>query len=190
MSPRIIAAISLGLALLGGLGLGLFVFGRGQLPSLAPAPADSSVSQIATIELGQPRPEFSLGSTTGAIRQMREFDGQLVLVNFWATWCAPCREEMPMLQKLSAEVAGQDVVFIGIALDDVARVRDFVDDLGITYPILVGGPDVMTTSRRWGNTTGALPYSVLVDREGFVRWRHFGPLLEEELRKRLMLAAR
>lgn len=130
--------------------------------------------------VGDFRPGFRHGSLDGQWVSADDFDGQLMLVNFWATWCAPCRREMPLLQEASQAHADQLAV-IGIAIDDPGPVRDFVNELGISYPILVGAGDVMSTQRAWGNSAGALPYTVLVDRDGIIRWQHLGEVTAEEL---------
>jgi thiol-disulfide isomerase/thioredoxin len=110
-----------------------------------------------------------------------DFDGRVVLINFWATWCVPCRAEMPMLSDLHQDYQGQGLQVVGIAMDDVQQARDFVMELGIAYPVLVGMADVMATGRVYGNRSGLLPYSVLVDRSGVVRWTHLGELSEADL---------
>lgn len=130
--------------------------------------------------LGDLRPPFRHGDLNGQWVEADDFDGQLLLVNFWATWCAPCRREMPVLQA-SSEAHTGELVVVGIAIDDPAPVRDFVEELQISYPILIGGADVIATQRAWGNPAGALPYTVLVDREGRIRWQHLGEVTAEEL---------
>jgi peroxiredoxin len=136
--------------------------------------------------IGEPAPPFTLGSATGERVSASDFQGQVLLVNFWATWCAPCVEEMPMLEALQSEYAGQGLQVLGIALDDVQQARDFAAGLGITYPVLVGAGDVMLTARQWGNSSGQLPYTVLVDRDGNVRWARLGILKREILLDELL----
>jgi len=114
-----------------------------------------------------------------------DFDGSVVLVNFWATWCKPCREEMPMLVELHAEFGDADLQVVGIALDDVQQARDFAAELGVNYPILVGSTDVMAVVRLYGNLSGVLPYSVLIDRAGTIRWAHLGVLEKTDLAGRI-----
>lgn len=130
--------------------------------------------------VGEPRPDFEHASLDGRHVRAADFDGRVLLVNFWATWCAPCVREMPLLQEVF-EAHDGELHIVGIALDDPGAVRDFAEELGITYPVLVGTGDVMRTNRNWGNTAGALPYTVLVDREGMIRWQHFGEMTEAEL---------
>lgn len=135
--------------------------------------------------VGQRRPDFTLGATTGAKVSAADFDGKVLLVNFWATWCEPCREEMPMLSALHEALAPRGFRVLGIALDEVSSAREFAEGLGISYPVLVGMGDVIAVGRRYGNSAGLLPYSVLVDRAGIVRWADFGALSREELAERV-----
>jgi peroxiredoxin len=131
--------------------------------------------------LGQPRPDFTLADSRGAVVSASDFDGHAWLLNFWATWCSPCVEEMPMLSSLQREYSQQGLKVIGIALDDPDKAREFADSLGIEYPILVGLTDVMLVGREYGNRAGMLPYSVLVDRNGIIRWTRLGALSREDL---------
>lgn len=86
-----------------------------------------------------------------------------------------------MLNGLHEQYADAGLTVVGIALDDVQRARDFAQSLDIDYPILVGGQDVMATGLAWGNRAGLLPYTVLVDREGQVRWTFLGELEQDDL---------
>jgi peroxiredoxin len=90
-----------------------------------------------------------------------------------------------MLASLSQRHVDQGLDIIGIALDDVQAAKDFASELGITYPILVGSIDVMAVIRLYGNLSGVLPYSVLVDRDGVVSWVHLGKLEEQDLSERI-----
>ena len=117
-----------------------------------------------------PRPDYMLADLDGELREAADWDGQVVLLNFWATWCAPCREEMPELRELSREYREQGLTVVGIAtLDDQAAVQEFVDQLDIRYPILVGMDEAMEVAQQYGNNRATLPYTVLVDRAGRVR---------------------
>ena len=90
-----------------------------------------------------------------------------------------------MLARLQSELQPQGFEVVGIALDDVAQAREFADGLGIDYPILVGSTDVMMVSQLYGNRSGVLPYSVLLDRDGIVRWTYLGELKEKALREEI-----
>lgn len=131
--------------------------------------------------LGRERPEFTHDSIDGTAVSASDFDGRVWLVNFWATWCKPCVDEMPMLSELRSKENEQGLEVVGIALDDADRARKFAEELSIAYPILVGQADVVLTGRRYGNSTGLLPFSVLIDADGMVRWIHLGALEREVL---------
>lgn len=156
---------------------------------------DSSLHSLEASEatkksvVGQRRPDYSLGASDGSVVSASDFDGKVVLVNFWATWCGPCREEMPMLMDLRRQHLDDGLEVVGIALDDVQQARDFVAELGIEYPILVGSTDVMETMSLYGNNSGTLPYSTLLDQDGVIRWAKLGALdrqgLEGEIRELL-----
>jgi peroxiredoxin len=135
--------------------------------------------------IGQRRPDFSLAGTNGEFITPNDFDGQVLLINFWATWCTPCREEMPMLAYTRDFLKVDGFEVLGIALDDVQQAREFLADLDIRYPNAVGGADVMAVGVLYGNQAGLLPYSVLIDRLGIIRWTSLGELNEEELNKRI-----
>ena len=115
---------------------------------------------------------------------LSDWNGKWVLVNFWATWCAPCVREMPLLQDLADQYPDRLNV-VGIAIDEPGNVGEFVERLGIDYPILIGTSDVRETQARFGNPNGMLPYSVLIDARGIVRWTHLGELEENVLRDTL-----
>jgi peroxiredoxin len=138
-------------------------------------------SPSATDLLGNLRPDFRLGSNQGEPVSVADFSGKTILINFWATWCGPCRQEMPMLMDLQRDYESAGLQVIGIALDDAQSVRRFVETYGISYPILVGSEDVFATSTAYGNDEGVLPYSVLVDKTGVVRWQHAGIIQREEI---------
>lgn len=133
-------------------------------------------------QVGDPQPGFRHGGLDGAWVDARDFEGQLLIVNFWATWCAPCRREMPVLDEM-ARAYPDDLTIVGLAIDDLADVQAFVEEIRVAYPIAVGNADVMATQRAWGNTAGALPYTVLVDRQGIIRWQHLGEVSAAELQQ-------
>lgn len=158
-------------------------------PSAA-LPAATRAAPAAEALLGQRRPDFSLADAAGHAVAAAEFDGQVVLVNFWATWCQPCVEEMPMLSQLQRDFSGQGLRVVGIAVDEPDRARSFAEGLGLDYPVLFGagpsGPgEAMLVGRRYGNASGMLPYSVLIDAAGIVRWTHLGAVSREQLERQI-----
>ena len=135
--------------------------------------------------VGDYRPEFRHELVNGEIDDIENYAGTVVLLNFWATWCLPCREEMPMLQELQREFGSEGFQVIGIALDEAERVGEFLAEHGITYPNMVGSGDVILTGLNYGNSSGTLPYSVLIDRKGTIRWREHGEIKRRLFSKRL-----
>ncbi len=149
------------------------------------APDDRTELSAGENLVGQRRPDFALADAGGGAVAAESFDGRVMLVNFWATWCTPCTEEMPMLQQLQQEYAHRGLAVVGIALDEPARARQFVQDLQIDYANLFGLADAMLVGRRFGNRSGMLPYSVLVDAEGIIRWTHLGAVTRQQLANQL-----
>jgi peroxiredoxin len=150
-----------------------------QRTAVAPVPA-------APADLvGQRRPEFTHRDPSGRAWSAGDFDGGPLLLNFWATWCAPCVEEMPMLSRLQERHAAQGLQVVGIALDDPGRAAGFAAGLDLAYPVLVGDTDVVMTGQRYGNRSGMLPFTVLVDARGIVRRAWLGALDEAEVEAQL-----
>jgi len=122
-----------------------------------------------------------LPDANGQQQAMAQWHGKVLVVNFWATWCAPCREEMPQFVRIQSRDAAKGVQFVGIAVDDAAKVRDFARDIGLNYPSLIGGFGAIELSKSLGNRLSALPFTVVLDREGRVALTHLGPLQPVEL---------
>ena len=114
---------------------------------------------------GQLRPEFSLTDIHGEVRHIREWDGRVIAINFWATWCPPCLKEIPEFIALQNKYSKQGLQFLGIALQSAAEVTDFVNSQGINYPVLVGELEVIELASTLGNDMGTLPYTVIIDRK-------------------------
>lgn len=112
----------------------------------------------------------------GRQRRLLDWQGQVLVVNFWATWCAPCREEMPMFVEARHAYAPKGVEFVGIGIDSAAKVQDFARTYRIGYPLLVADSSAVDLMRTLGNLAGALPYTVVLDRSGSVVHRHLGAL--------------
>jgi thiol-disulfide isomerase/thioredoxin len=110
----------------------------------------------------------------GHARAPGDWAGKVVVVNFWATWCAPCREEIPLFVDLQRLHGGHGLQLVGIALDDPAKVRPFAREFGINYPVLLGGIDTMEVMRSAGNRAGVLPYTVVFAPDGSVAHTEVG----------------
>lgn len=129
-----------------------------------------------------PATNFSLQDLNGKTVNLADFRGQVVLLDFWATWCPPCRSSIPAMERLHKEYGSRGFVLLGISLDsgDWDYVRSFRQEYGITYPILKGNDDI---SEQYMVRT--IPYLVLLDKEGVVRRRISGPGGEETIKKDL-----
>jgi thiol-disulfide isomerase/thioredoxin len=123
----------------------------------------------------------SLPDVDGQQQALSQWKGKVLVVNFWATWCAPCREEMPLFIKAQSEHGAKGLQFVGIAVDDAAKVRQFAEEIGLNYPALIGGYGAMELSKTLGNSVMALPYTIIVDAQGQVVTSHLGPVKPEQL---------
>lgn len=132
--------------------------------------------------LGKPGPAFELPDPDGGLRTLSEWSGKVVVVNFWATWCAPCREEMPLLAQLQRDYGASGLQVVGLAMDDMAAVRQFATEFAIEFPLLVGQEAVMKITRSYGNRIGALPYTAVLDRTGHLAYLKAGIIADEALR--------
>lgn len=127
-----------------------------------PAPSLNTVRQVQT------RPEFSLADTAGVMRSISEWDGKAMVVNFWATWCAPCRREMPLLKQLQAEYADEDVQIIGVAVDLREDVLGYLDEAPVNYPVMIGEQDAIDAAEGFGVEFMAMPFTAFTDHSGNV----------------------
>ena len=112
--------------------------------------------------------DFSLVNMKGEAVSIDEFRGKKTLINFWATWCRPCRKEMPMLNGVFLSQDPSDFSVVGIAIDKPEKVTQFVAELGIDFPIMVGQSEAYDVMKALGNEALTLPYTILIDEEGEV----------------------
>jgi thiol-disulfide isomerase/thioredoxin len=124
---------------------------------------------------------FELTDLEGHARHSDEWNGQPLLINFWATWCVPCRKEMPALMELHEKYSDQGFVVIGIAADEQEKVAKFIEETRVSYPILFGEmTSIFDLSENYGNSIGVLPHTAFVDRDGVVRHVKIGEIKAEE----------
>ena len=122
-----------------------------------------------------------LADLKGTPQVLEQWRGKVVVVNFWATWCAPCREEIPGFVKLQERYGVRGLVFVGIAIDQPGKVAEFAGEFRINYPVLVAGADILPLLREAGNPAGVLPYTLVIDRRGTIVSRQPGGLKEDRL---------
>lgn len=135
-----------------------------------------AIGSTTAAEVPDP-PELS--SPTGGQFALDRYAGRPLLVNFWATWCLPCRIEMPDLDELQSHFDAEQFTVLGVAADDMVAVIDYLETLPVDYPIYAGDPDeVFAWSEQLGNRVLGLPFSALLDRSGTVRWVKMGGRIE------------
>jgi peroxiredoxin len=139
---------------------------------LAAMPGLFAASSLASSGLaGQPAPDFVLKSASGTNLRLSEYRGNVVMINFWATWCGPCRQEMPLLNDLYSRYGRVGFSLLGVNIDDDSRrAMDMAEELGVTFPVLFD--ERKEVSRLY--QVEAMPVTVLVDRTGKVRHVHLG----------------
>lgn len=180
-------ALLVGLVLLGSLALGFFAhhLARPQGSTLRPIVAASAPAAAELEEAPSPRaipeqlPPIALPGLSGKPRSLEEWRGRPLVVNFWATWCEPCRREIPLLKRLRHEHAADGLEVVGIAIDSGEEVRKYAAARGIDYPLLVGEDGGLAAANALGMDT-VLPFSVFADREGRILALKVGELHPEE----------
>ncbi|MFN7782938.1 MAG: TlpA family protein disulfide reductase [Lysobacterales bacterium] len=170
-------AVIVGFALVGGIG-GVLLGRHFATPSAPPLPQGTLV-----LEEGAKRPDAELRRLDGSTVKLSDFDGRPLLINFWATWCPPCIEELPLLDALHQRSGADGLQVIGIALDDPAAVEKFLGELPVEFPMFLAQPGRVDLSTTLGNANSVLPYSVLIDAEGHIAKRKFGAFSEASLRE-------
>lgn len=135
--------------------------------------------------VGTPRAAVELPDIDGHMQSIAQWDGKLVLLNFWASWCGPCIQEMPLLDRTQARLGARGVQVVGVAADAAAPTHDFLREHPVRYPILVDDPEKVPNGRDtsviYGNDRGVLPYSVLIGRDGRILAQRFGNFSEDSL---------
>jgi len=146
---------------------------------LETTPAVKEAKAVESLE----RPGFVLPDLDGNMQNMDQWDGRVVVLNFWATWCPPCRKEMPAFLELQEQYAAKGLQFVGVALDEPGKVEDFVDTMGVDYPILFGEDEAVRVSGSYGNRLGALPYTAVIGRDKKIIKTYRGEVTKNSLEK-------
>jgi thiol-disulfide isomerase/thioredoxin len=144
--------------------------------------ASGDAPGVPVARRGERLPAMTLHSLDGnRVAIPDAYAGRPLLINLWASWCGPCVREMPALQQFHAEQGANGMQVVGIALDDAAAVRDFIQRAGVRYPILVDAPGPRDAGVRLGDPKGVLPYSILVSADGRLLKQHIGPFADGEI---------
>ena len=144
----------------------------------APTTSDliDSAEPPAAVKIPEYLPKFSLQGLDGKLTSIAGWAGRSLVINFWATWCAPCRREIPLLEALSDEWAERDVTVVGIAVDHREQVSAFAKELKIGYPVLIGEQDALDVASSLGVESPLFPFTVFTDRRGEVVALYIGEL--------------
>jgi len=175
MNPmRILYIAVAGLLVGAGIGVGLKMADQpGAQAEVSSTASDSGLAEFV--------PAFSYPDLEGNMRHGSEWQAKILVLNFWAAWCPPCREETPDFVELQEKYIDDNVKFVGIAIDDEEPVRDFADTYGVNYPILLGDIQAVTLSRQLGNRFEGLPFTIVAEPGGRIVLRHQGGLHLEQL---------
>jgi thiol-disulfide isomerase/thioredoxin len=173
-----------GAGLLGLMAAALFMAAR-----MAPEAIESMPMETPTLEVNM-HPSFALMGLDGVMHDFDEFDGRHRLLNFWATWCAPCRREIPLLKEFQVEQGDEGVLVIGIAVDGMEQVQEYAEAAEFNYPILVGEMDAMAVAEQSGLVLHAMPFTMIVTADGEFLTAHFGELHRPDLTKITEILAR
>ncbi|WP_374247107.1 TlpA family protein disulfide reductase [Zoogloea sp.] len=147
----------------------------------AATPAASAEQQAALDKLLA----LELPDSGSAKQPLANWKGKVLVVNFWATWCPPCRKEIPAFSAMSTKYRDKGVQFVGISIDTADNVRNFQAANAVSYPLVIASPSVVGLTEALGNTSQALPFTVIVTREGRIGLVKLGTLSEDELDRKL-----
>lgn len=177
MNKRLIAILAL-VALLAGTSA---FYSLDALTPNSNAEAEPQATLAATDQEAPPGSEMVLLDLEGVPRRLDDWRGQVLVLNFWATWCPPCRREIPTFIELQDELGGRGVQFVGVAVDSLQQVAPYAERNGINYPTLQGEANGLELSISLGNHRSILPYTVLFNRSGEIVKHHTGEMTREQL---------
>jgi thiol-disulfide isomerase/thioredoxin len=166
---------------------GFAIYQFGIAPRLAPsleAPAEAITEATPAAEppaaVPDDLPDFTLADLDGTPRSIRSWEGKSMIVNFWATWCAPCRREIPLLKKLQADHGPEGFQVVGVAVDFREDVLKYAKDIGIDYPVLIGEQDGLEAVNKFGQGSLGFPFTVFTDNQQRIVVFHVGEIHEAE----------
>lgn len=152
------------------LALGFTIYYYILSPNLALNKSATDSSKLSTQSLFASK----LINPDGILQDLSQYKGKIIVLNFWATWCPPCREEMPELSELYTEYKNKNVVVLGVAVDELALVKEFSDATPVSYPLFAAENEGMGLGNDLGNDKGVLPYTIIINEGGAVVKAYFG----------------
>lgn len=146
-------------------------------PALVENPASASTGSLFAAKFSD---------TQGNLQPLNQWQNQIIIVNFWASWCPPCRDEMPELSALQEKYRARGVVVLGISTDDAAKMQQFAQQAPVSYPLLAGDALAMDLATTLGNDRDVLPYTIILRRDGSIAASHFGRIDSPSLERALI----
>jgi thiol-disulfide isomerase/thioredoxin len=156
---------------------------REQMAAVATPDTEEPQAAAATEEssaLPAQLPDFTLGDLEGKPRSILSWPGKSMIVNFWATWCAPCRREIPLLRELQKQHGAEGFQIVGVAVDIREDVVKYVQEIGIDYPVLIGEQDGLDAVNKFGRGSIGFPFTVFTDNQGRIVLFHLGEIHKEQ----------
>lgn len=167
---------------------GFAIYHFGIAPRVNPQPeVAAEAAQTEAVSMPAVLPEFTLADIDGQPRSIRSWEGKSMIVNFWATWCAPCRREIPLLNKLQAEHGAEGFQIVGVAVDFREDVLKYAQDIGIDYPVLIGEQEGLDAVNKFGQGSLGFPFTVFTDNQQRIVMFHLGEIHANQAE--VMLAA-
>ena len=149
-------------------------------------PKDQPNSSLQTPQsplISQLRPDFTMPDLAGTQRNIKEWDGKVLAVNFWATWCEPCKQEIADFNILQKQYGSKGFQFIGVALDDHQAVQTYLKTSAIVYPVLIGEDEAAKVATHYGDDEGVVPYTAFIDRKGRIAFIQYGAMSQDHARE-------